>query len=219
MTKVVRPLLTIGNGKLGQSISIWSIPAVSTCPGRSSICEKWCYAKSGHFLLSAVKERLAWNYEQSLRSDFTKRMVDEIRRKGVLVLRVHTAGDYYSKEYAEKWLEIMKQCPRVRFYAYSRSYRIPEIASVLEEMAKLRCFRLWYSIDLETGLPAYVPVGVRLAYLQVADDKPELADLMFRVRRLRRERKTIGLPMICPVETEQGKERGVTCGSCQHCFK
>jgi hypothetical protein len=114
----------------------------------------------------------------------------------------------------------MKQCPRARFYAYTRSFRIPAVASVLEEMAQLRCFRLWYSLDAETGLTAQVPVGVRLAYLQVADDEPEQADLLFRVRRLGKERKKrIGLSLICPAETPQGQERGTTCGSCQHCFR
>ena len=104
----------------------------------------------------------------------------------------------------------------IRYYACTRSHRIPEIAAVLEEMAELRCFRLWYSIDEDTGLPALVPPGARLACLQVADDEPELADLMFRVRRLRKEKKTVGLPMICPSETVQGT--GTTCGSCRHCF-
>ena len=214
--RTVRSLLQAGNTKLGQSISVWSIPAVSTCPGRTPCCEKACYATKSRFLLKSVKERLDWNYQQALRPDFVQRMVKEIRRKGALVVRVHTAGDYFSKEYAEAWLSIMKQCPKVRFYAYSRSYRIPEIAPVLAEMAKLPCFRLWYSIDKDTGLPDFVPEGVRLAYLQVADDEPELADLMFRVRRLRKEKKTVGLPMVCPAETVQGK--GTTCGSCRHCF-
>ena len=216
MGKVVRSLLQQGNAKLGKAISVWSIPAVSTCPGRTPTCEKVCYATMSRFLLPSVKDRLAWNYQQSLRPDFTARMVNEIRRKGALVVRIHSAGDFFSKEYAEAWLSIMRQCPKVRFYAYTRSYRIPDIAPVLEQMAKLRCFRLWYSVDKDTGLPDCVPPGVRLAYLQVADDEPAQADLMFRVRRLRKEKKTIGLPMICPAETSQGK--GTTCGSCRHCF-
>lgn len=219
MGKVVRPLLQQGNGKLGQAISVWSLPAVSTCPGRSSICEQWCYAKTGHFLLPSVKERLEWNLAQTLRDDFVARMVNEIRRKGLLVIRIHSSGDFGTAEYAAKWMEIMKQCPKARYYAYSRSYRVPEIAAVLEQMAQLRCFRLWYSIDAETGVPLSVPVGVRLAYLQVENDTPELCDLYFRVRRLRKDRqKRIGLTMICPSETVQGKDRGITCGSCRHCF-
>lgn len=112
MTRSVRPLLVQGNGKLGQAISLWSLPAVSTCPGRSSICEHWCYAKSNHFLLPSVQERLKWNLAQIRRDDFVARMVNEIRRKGVLVLRIHVSGDFGTAEYAAKWMEIMKQCPK-----------------------------------------------------------------------------------------------------------
>jgi len=213
-------LLMQGNGKLGQAIHLWSLPAVKSCPGRSTICERWCYAKTGHFLLPSVKERLKWNLAQTRRGDFVPRMVNEINRKGVLVIRIHVSGDFGTAEYAAKWVEIMKQCPQVRYYAYTRSYRVPEIAAVLEQMAQLCCCRLWYSIDAETGVPPHVPVAVRLAYLQVDDDTPELCDLYFRVRRLRKERQhRIGLTLICPHETPQGKERGVTCGSCQHCFR
>jgi hypothetical protein len=36
----VRPLLAMGNGKLGQSIYHFDLPPVVTCPGRSSVCER-----------------------------------------------------------------------------------------------------------------------------------------------------------------------------------
>jgi Gene product 88 len=108
-------------------------------------------------------------------------MVKEIRRKGVIVLRVHVSGDFASAEYAQKWLDIFKQCPKVRFYGYTRSYRIPAIVSVLEQMAALKNVHLWYSLDSETGTPEHVPSGVRLAYLQISEeDQPEQADLLFR---------------------------------------
>jgi hypothetical protein len=212
-------LLVQGNGKLGTAIHSWSIPAIGTCPGSTELCRRLCYAGLGHFLLPAVKERLDWNYNQSLRDDFSERMVQEIRRKGVIVLRIHVSGDFFSAEYAGKWLDIMRQCSKVRFYWYSRSWRVPAIAPMLEDMAALRCCYAWYSIDAETGVPLRLPAGVRLAYMQVSeDDRPELANLVFRVRRLRKG-KRIGLPMICPAETPQGKERSTTCGSCQHCFR
>ena len=34
----MRPLLTQGNGKVGQSIHLWSIPAICTCPGSTELC-------------------------------------------------------------------------------------------------------------------------------------------------------------------------------------
>jgi hypothetical protein len=143
-------------------------------------------------------------------------MVREIRRKGVLVVRIHVAGDFFSVEYAAKWLAVMRQCPKVRFYFYSRSWRVPEIGLVLEQMAQLKNCRVWYSIDADTGIPPRVPVGVRLAYLQVEDDEqPELLDLLFVVRRLRRQAGRVSLPLLCPHEAN----RADNCGSCGRCWR
>ncbi|MCE9564610.1 MAG: hypothetical protein K8U57_21460 [Planctomycetes bacterium] len=217
-TQHVRSLLTLGNWKVGESIHIWSLPAVETCPGSSSLCRAVCYATKGRYLFDAVRERLAWNLEQARRDDFVPRMVKEIRRKGCLVIRVHSAGDFFDEVYAGKWLEIMRTCPKPRYYWYSRSWRCPEIASVLEQMAALKCCRAWYSIDTETGIPDPVPFGVRLAFLQVKkDERPELADMTFRIRRLRKESR-VGLPMVCPSETPKGRERDTNCGNCRRCF-
>lgn len=72
-------------------------------------------------------------------------------------------------------------------------------------------------IDVETGLPELIPPGVKLAFLQAAKDQmPELADMTFRTRGLRKESRK-GLPMVCSSET--GKSDEVNCGSCRRCFK
>lgn len=212
----IRGLLTQGNAKLGLCISHFDLPAGETCPGQSELCSTHCYAKMGRFHFPAVEERLAWNYQQSLRTDFVSRMIAEIKRKGVLVVRLHCSGDLYSAEYALKWLEVMRQCPKVRFYLYSRSWRIEDIAPVLEQMAALRCCRVWFSVDCETGIPASIPPSVRLAYLQAdEDEEPELLDLLFVVRRLKSYAKRVSLPMLCPHQA--GKQDN--CGSCGTCFR
>nr|WP_315853254.1 hypothetical protein [Limnoglobus roseus] len=218
MTACVRGLLLQGNQKLGSSIHHFDLPAVVTCPGRSPVCESACYCRRGRYLFKPVKDRLAWNYDQSQRDDFVKRVIAEVRSKGVIVLRAHCSGDLYSKAYAEKWLAIMRACPKVRFYLYTRSHRIDDIAPVLAEMAQLRQARIWYSIDGDTGVPASIPPGVRLAYLQVGEDEqPELVDLLFRVRRLRKKR--IPLSVLCPNEGPSEKAKDVNCGNCRKCWE
>lgn len=210
-------LLTQGNVKLGQAIFSWSIPAVTTCPGQTTVCRSICYACSGRFRMPAVKRRLQRNLKQSRRKNFVDRMTEEIRRSGVIVLRLHVSGDFFDVEYSSKWLAIMKRSPRVRFYGYTRSWRVPEIAEVLTKIAGLDCVRLWYSCDVETGLPEYVPSGVRLAYLQTdTAPLPNEAQLVFRTRNLR---NLAALPVVCGNETLEGKRSGVTCGSCARCFQ
>ncbi len=215
--ETVRGLLTQGNQKVGESIHLWGLPAVLTCPGSTETCRGVCYATKGRFLFDAVKERLNWNLEQARRGDFVSRMVAEVRRKGCLVVRVHASGDFYDADYAEKWLAVMRRC-KATFYWYSRSWVCPDIASVFERMAKLGNVRGWYSLDRSSQQPDHVPEGVRLAYLQTEDEEPlPKVDLVFRTRRLRKER--IPLSLACPSESPQGRKAGVTCGSCSRCFR
>jgi hypothetical protein len=210
-------LLQQGNGKLGSAIHVWSIPALDTCPGSSAICRSACYALRHRFRFQQVRDRLIWNRQQSCRDDFVDRMVAEIRTQGVLVVRLHVAGDFPDVEYARKWLAIIQQLPRVRFYGYTRSWRLPRIAAVLEQIAVLSSMRLWYSVDDETGVPACIPSAVRLAYLQTTKHPiPPLADLVFRVPPLR---TLATLPIVCESETMEGKQARVTCGSCTRCFR
>jgi len=211
------PLLQHGNSKLGRAIHVWSIPAVDTCPGSTAVCRKLCYALRHRFRFDSVKRRLAWNREQCERHDFVERMIAEIRSSGVLVLRIHVAGDFYSAEYVRKWSAIVKRSPRVRFYGYTRSWRSVEVAPALEEFAAYCAVRLWFSIDDESGLPVKVPPNVRLAHLQMTSaPPPSAADLVFRPHGLRGLPE---LPVVCDHETTSGKQLGVTCGSCGRCFR
>lgn len=211
------PLLQLGNAKLGRAIHVWSIPAVDACPGSTAVCRNLCYATRHRFRFDSVKRRLAWNRRQCDREDFVDRMVAEIRSSGVLVLRIHVAGDFYDADYVRKWSAIVKRSPRVRFYGYTRSWRIAALALALEELAACRAMRLWYSFDDESGLPATLPPTVRLAYLQTTTAAPpSAADLVFRPHGLRTLPE---LPVVCDQETPSGKQLGVTCGSCGRCFR
>ena len=211
------PLLQHGNSKLGRAIHVWSIPAVDTCPGSTAVCRKLCYATRHRFRFESVRRRLAWNRRQCVRSDFVERMIAEIRSSGVLVLRIHVAGDFYSAGYVRKWIAIIKASPRVRFYGYTRSWQIASIAPALAELSRLGAMRLWYSIDAETGVPPVVPPNVRLAFLQTTPTSPPTeAELVFRPQSLRTLPE---LPAVCDHETPAGKQLGVTCGSCGRCFR
>ena len=43
------------------------------------------------------------------------------KRKRVDYLRVHDSGDYYSRAYIAKWIEIARRNPNVKFYSYTKS--------------------------------------------------------------------------------------------------
>jgi len=148
-------------------------------------------------------------------------MTQTIRRLNASVVRIHVGGDFYSRRYAHKWLAIMQCLPKTRFYFYSRSWQIPAIRDVLVTMSQLSNVRAWYSCDRHTQLPTVIPPNVRIAWLMTDhDDLPPVADLVFRVHRLRRiARKKVPCSgtqravLVCPVEN------GITESStdCEHC--
>ena len=155
-------MLSPGNAKLGTGRRIWSfsLPSLVTCPGRSATCAAACYSRRLEKIRPPVRRRYAANLALSRRPDFAQIALAALAIHGVRVLRLHVGGDFYSAAYARKWLRIIRRLPRVRFYAYTRSWRHRGIRPVLEEMARQPNCRLWYSCDEGTGLPARVPVVV-----------------------------------------------------------
>jgi hypothetical protein len=73
-------------------------------------------------MFSNVKAKHEWNLQQTLKDSFVSDMVAEIVKRKVKVLRLHSSGDLYSQEYANKWIEIVKALPNVEFYAYTKSW-------------------------------------------------------------------------------------------------
>jgi hypothetical protein len=212
-------VLSRGNDKIGGAIFAFNLPAVDTCPGRSAACSA-CYAQRGRWSFPKVQAALRRNWEASRDPFFAERMMREIRRRRARVVRIHASGDFYDSRYLRAWARVARNCPWVKFYAYTRSWRLPGLREELEELATLSNVRLWYSADLDTGVPADPPEGVRVAWLQESHDDPvpEGVDLVFRVHRLRREpAKRIGLTLVCPVE--QGSGTSTTCTSCGLCWK
>ena len=218
MADVIRGLLVQSNKKLGGSVFHFDLPAVSTCPGRSSLCESVCYATTGRYVFPQVQDRLAFNFAQSKRKDFVPRLVSELYRKGVILMRWHCSGDVYSPSYARKMLAVVRASPQVAFWAYTRSYRTPAIAQVLWELAACENLSLWLSSDDETGYPPVVPQGVRVAHLQTGDP-PDKADLVFATRAARKHPARINLATLCVTETPEGKAAGTTCSTCRMCVR
>lgn len=73
----------------------------------------------------------------------------------------------------------------------------------------------------ETGEPPELPERVRVAWMMVEEEEPiPDVDLVFRDYPLRNDRRVmIGLSLICPHETVQGRERQTNCGVCGFCWK
>ena len=89
-----------------------------TCP-MADECVKFCYAKKGAYIWSNVQPAFEKRYQLSKTDDFIDAMNNAIKRKKPDYVRVHDSGDYYSKAYLQKWIQIAIHNPEVKFYSYT----------------------------------------------------------------------------------------------------
>lgn len=110
--------------ELGLRVFNFGIPAYKsasgklTCPMADS-CVKFCYAKKGAYIWGNVKPAFEKRYELSKTDEFVDAMNAEIRKKKPDYVRVHDSGDYYSRAYLQKWIQVAIHNPDVRFYSYT----------------------------------------------------------------------------------------------------
>jgi hypothetical protein len=143
-------------------------------------------------------------------------MCGEVRRTFARVVRLHVGGDFYSADYVRKWVQIVRRCPDVVFYAYSRSWRKPLIARDLRRLSREPNMFLWLSADHDTGRPPRWR-SARIAWMATSDDDlpPYSVDLVFRVQRSTEMLEMAGRP-VCP--HENGVLPKPTCSTCRICF-
>ncbi len=118
--------ISTGNRKLQKEFLIWNLPSEVTCPGATELCKRRCYAKKAERIYKGVLTSRYRNLEDSRRPDFADKMaeaVDRLAKKlSRRLFRVHEAGDFYDQGYLDKWFEIARRLPHVRFLAYTQSF-------------------------------------------------------------------------------------------------
>jgi len=110
-----------GNRKV--PVPIFSLPPVITCIGATESCKRICYGKKS-WIYPAVRKRRMENYNDSQKPDFVDKIIAEMKKHKFDKFRIHETGDFYSQEYLDKWIEIVKAFPEVRFLAYTKSWQL-----------------------------------------------------------------------------------------------
>lgn len=147
--------LMAGNSKLGQSgtkfqtVFVWNIPPVVTCPGASRMCLQICYNAENRpdvFPISDWNHNLEWFlYDpEALAQKIRSQLCGATKPSAV---RIHSAGDFFSKEYTAFWHRIAKEHESIKFWSYTRSWVIPDLFSSLECLRALRNVQLFASWD------------------------------------------------------------------------
>ncbi len=240
--KAPKGLLKSGehNRKLGAWIWQFSIPAKHTCPGRTPTCEKVCYILKGFYTTTATRtDEYRAAYRFSLTEDFETEVLRLIDLHDIRTLRIHVSGDFYSAEYATKWLRIARARPNTGFYTYTRSWRRPKILAVLRRFSRLPNVQLFWSEDRDTG-PSPTVKGVMRAFMIVDKADEALVDrrrhnLVFRDRQHRklgvydRQLKRVDDVLVCPAEQWyiwqpqhahlRKQPPKIQCATCRWCFR
>ena len=112
--------------ELGVRVFNFGIPSYKSASGKLTCpfadeCVKFCYARKGAYIWGNVKPAFEKRYELSKTDRFVSEMYNEIVKKRPDYVRVHDSGDYYSKAYLKKWIDIALLFPEVKFYSYTNS--------------------------------------------------------------------------------------------------
>ena len=211
------------NYKLG---NIWniSLPAVETCGGLSAACagpDGKCYVlkiyKRRPTVLKAHQNTYVGILEALENGDEFELPT---KVKDGDVFRLHVAGDFFDSAYVYAWINLMVNNPNIQFFAYTRSWRMPEMVESLHALAALPNMELLLSVDRDTGYPNEDDwSGFRTAFMMVTDDdaylvKPD-THVVFRDNR-HVVLKQVNGNLVCP--TENGITK-TTCEKCKWCFK
>ena len=116
--------LTLGNSKL-KNMMIFDLPTGKSCPNCKE-CYKTCYAKKAEIQYKAVLPFRNQNfhlakYENETLEILLRKQLDKTRKT---TLRIHSAGDFFSQDYVDFWVKIVKLYPHIKFYAYTKTTTI-----------------------------------------------------------------------------------------------
>jgi hypothetical protein len=103
---------------------------ITTCPGAGE-CQLYCYARKGGYVMfpaSSMSAAQALNFLVNHPSEYMEMFDQEVKKakalakkNGIkLLVRVHDAGDFFSKEYYDLVMGVKEQNPDCKFYFYTK---------------------------------------------------------------------------------------------------
>lgn len=134
------------------AMSCWSfsLPAKYSCPGmlaenRDHVCHS-CYAMINRYNMPNVikSQWIRFNWlRYNLRSDHGKKEIIDTLTSTIQqsakngFFRISDSGDFFSPDYVRCWYEVCYNLPDIRFWAPTRSHRIPKILTELQKLNSL----------------------------------------------------------------------------------
>lgn len=191
------------SGKFYSSIFVWNLPAVATCPGVSDWCLKHCYNADTRESKFPVKEWsnnwwVSINHPDVLLNNIVQQLSAAEKPCAV---RLHSSGDFFSKQYIDLWINIASSASDVTFWTYTRSWINEGLLQRLEVLRSLRNVEIFASWDVTMDYDP--PARWRRSYVYT--------DPSAALTHQGKDKKAF----ICPEQT--GKV--ANCASCGFCMR
>lgn len=155
----------------------FGLPAGSeySCGGMTEVCSEICYADRIEDVFPSVKALVLHNWELLNGADIDTmvELLDEVvtkfskasSKRGVEKLfRVHWDGDFFSDDYAQAWIEVIRKHEDVQFWVYTRqAFAVRSLS-----LAALPNIAVYFSADRANFAVARAmrkTYGVRIAML------------------------------------------------------
>lgn len=171
--------------------------------------------------MGTVKAKLLKNLRATKSKDFVANINRELRETRPRVVRYHASGDFYSVEYAEKVMRIIRANPDTIFYMYTRSWRDQEIAYVLKKMCRLKNCVMWLSTDVDSPkAPSWSGIAGKAFLARNVHDQPSSSDdLAFIDTKPDGPVKFMNGVLVCPYEQNVKRKVNITCSTCGFCLE
>jgi hypothetical protein len=136
----------------------FAIPALQDAFGFNSCgyagaCQFFCYGLQGMFVMKQSRIASQNNLDVIKRfldigdyKTLTSLLASDIGMlpSGYQYYRIHTIGDFFSTEYYDVWADVMKQFPKMKFYAYTKN--IPLALNLYHNIGMPKNFSLVQSV-------------------------------------------------------------------------
>ena len=123
-------LLKSGNLKLRKNVLIWDMPEIVTCKNNKAC--PGCYALKASRIYKNTRVMRAYHMaiimqalHDTKKLEYFKNYIQlELNKHAMLynmpVVRLHSAGDFYTEKYLQLWLDIINKNKKIKFYSYSK---------------------------------------------------------------------------------------------------
>lgn len=164
-------------GKQAAIANTFGLPSGSeySCGGITEVCAEVCYAGRLEKVFPSLKNLLIHNWELLKDADRAEMsaLLDEMivnfekasdKRGAERIFRIHFDGDFFSEEYAQAWIDVIRAHPETHFWVYTRqAFAVRSLS-----LAQLSNLALYFSADRANFAVAKAmrnTYGVRIAML------------------------------------------------------